>query len=333
MTSGIMNPVFHWPVAAEGISAETADLDSGTRTVLQALKDSQWPPAMFLPIKQIREAFTWLFTEFGLPPLPGAITEDTVIPGPNGQIRLRLHYPPVTERPAPVLVYFHGGGMMTGCLETWDGVCQRIAQEANVIVVAPEYRLAPEDRFPKGIEDAYASWLWVQNEGAAFGMNPARSAMGGDSAGGYLTAVLTQLCRDRDAPQPKLQIMVYPAVGSLGHGRSLDLFGDGYFFSKCELAWTYAQYVDDAAHFESALVQPIRASSFGELPPALVLTAEYDILRDDGEEYAALLRTAGGTAEVHRYERTIHGFLTLGRVIPAGSQAIMRIAAALRRAL
>ena len=333
MSFATLNPVLGWPITAGRVEPENADVDDGTRDVLQALKNSSWPAPMYLPVKQVREAFTGLFTEFGLPPLEGFRVEEAVASGPNGNIRLRLHYPPAARAPSPALIYFHGGGMMTGQIETWDGVCQRIAREAGIVVVVPEYRLAPEHRFPAGVEDAYASWLWLQSEGAANGIDPARLAIGGDSAGGYLTAVLTQLCRERGAPPARLQIMIYPAVGTLGHGQSLDLFADGYFFSKDELAWTYAQYVGDAEQFADPRVQPIRASDFSGLPPALILTAGYDILRDEGEEYGALLRSAGGQAEVIRYERTIHAFLTLGRAIPAAGEAIARIAGALGDAL
>jgi len=333
VSAATLNPVLGWPTSAAPIGPENADLDDGTRDVLRSLKNSSWPAPMYLPVKQVREAFTGLFTEFGFPPLEGAHVEEAVASGPNGDIRLRLHYPPVTKSPAPALIYFHGGGMMTGQIETWDGVCQRIAREAGVIVVVPEYRLAPEHRFPAGVEDAYASWLWLQDEGVAHGIDPARLAIGGDSAGGYLTAVLTQLCRERGAPPARLQIMIYPAVGTLGHGQSLDQFADGYFFSKDELAWTYAQYVGDAEQFADPRVQPIRASDFSGLPPALILTAGYDILRDEGEEYGALLREAGGQAEVHRYEHTIHAFLTLGRAIPAATEAVTQIAQALAEAL
>lgn len=333
MSSRILNPVSDLPNCAERLAPDDANLDDGTRKVLQALSESELPAPMFLPIRQMREAFTDLFTRFGLPALDDVRVEETATTGPNGNIRLRLHYPTEVRKPSPALIYFHGGGMMTGQLETWDGVCQRIAREAGVIVVLPEYRLAPESPFPCGVEDAYASWLWALENSAVHGLDPARLAIGGDSAGGYLTAVLSQLCRDRQAPQPKLQIMIYPALGTLGHGRSLDLFSDGYFFSKDELAWTYAQYVRDAEQFASPLVQPIRAANFGDLAPALILTAEYDILRDEGEEYAALLKAAGGIAEVHRYEHTIHAFLSLGREIPAATQAIARISEALRETL
>lgn len=333
VSPGMLNPVLGWPGKVASIDPETADLDVGTRDVLRALKKSSWPAPMYLPVKQIREAFTGLFTEFGFPPLDGARVEEAVASGPNGDIRLRIHYPPAAKSPAPALIYFHGGGMMTGQVETWDGACQRIAREAGVIVVVPEYRLAPEHHFPAGVEDAYASWLWFRDKGSAYGIDPDRLAIGGDSAGGYLTAVLTQLCRERGAPKAKLQIMIYPALGTLGHGQSLDLFADGYFFSKDELAWTYAQYVGDAEEFADPRVQPIRASNFADLPPALILTAEYDILRDEGEEYGALLRAAGVEADIHRYEHTIHAFLTLGRAIPAATQAVAKIAKALREAL
>jgi acetyl esterase len=330
----ISNPMFAYTRREQPLPYTQAKLDAGSRAVLDKLASRASVPPWTMPPRQLRDNFDSFFGSLNLGPLDVANRENRTISGPHGPISLRIFRPRDPQSsPLPVLVYYHGGGMMMNSTDTYDSMLQLVSSESGAAVVSVDFRLAPENRFPAGVDDAYAGLLWVHAHAAAIGLDPARIAIGGDSGGGYLTAVISQIARDRGGPALTYQIMIYPAVGTRGHSRSLDLYSEGYFFSREELAWVYAEYVGDAELFSDPRVQPILATDFSRLPPAFIVTAEFDILRDDAEEYAGLLRAAGVPAEVHRYEGTIHAFLNMSRAIPAGRAAISEVAMKLRSAL
>lgn len=328
------NPTHAHPCRAALVPYIEAALDPGSRLVLDKIAASKAPPPWTLPPKQLRERFDAFFGAFSLPPADLDTRTSRSIAGPHGPIPVHVFRPKdAGAGPLPALVYYHGGGMMTNSTDTYDAMLQHIVAPSGVAIVSVDYRLAPEHRFPKGLDDAYAAVRWVAANAASIDVDAKRLAIGGDSAGGYLTGAVTQLVRDRGGPALRYQVMIYPAVGAGGNARSVDLYSQGYFFSKEELAWTYAQYVDDAAAFADPRVQPILAKDFARLPPALVIVAEYDILRDDGEEYAGRLKAAGVPVDLHRYPGTIHGFFNIGGTIAAGREAIAEIAAKLKAAL
>jgi len=310
-----------------------ARLDEQSRAVLEKIaKDPFLDPAM--PLERMRANFIAFHHSVELPRVELDKVEDRAIAGARGKIAIRI-YRAKSEvtAPRPLLVYYHGGGMMFGNLASHDTICRRLAEQSGAIVVAVDYALAPENRFPAAVDDSYAALVWAYDNGASIGGDPSRLAVGGDSAGGNLAAVVAQLARDRSGPPLRFQLLIYPAVGMKGESQSMKEFAKGYFFERDALDWFYGQCLDDRSEVSDARVSPILARDFSRLPPAFVVTAGFDILRDDGEAYAQLLRDAGVPAECHRYETTIHGFISMAGAIEAGRAAIDECAAKLRAAL
>ena len=304
-----------------------------TKAVLERIAAQPFlDPSM--AIEEMRASFERFHQSVELPRVESVAVEDRTIPGPGGPLRLRI-YRPVGSAGVPrgVLLYMHGGGMVMGSLDSHDSICRRIAHQADAIIVGVDYRLAPENKFPAAVEDAYAALLWTYANAAGFGGDPARLAIGGDSAGGNLATVVAQLARDRKGPSLRFQLLIYPAVGISGGGRSMERYAKGYFFERQALDWFYAQYLADPSIVGNPMVSPVLADDLSNLPPAFVITAEFDILRDDGECYADRLNAAGVPAEVHRYDGTIHGFVSMAGAIEEGQRAIDESAARLRDAL
>lgn len=329
-----LNPMYDYPRKENLIPYTRAKLDPGSRLVLDTLAAHKGPPPWTMPPRQLRDNFDALFSGFNLPRIDIADRETRIISGPNGPVPIRIFRPRNSGKTIlPVLVYYHGGGMMMNSTDTYDSMLQIISSESGATVVSVDFRLAPEHRFPVGLEDSYFALKWVHDNAETISIDPTRIAIGGDSGGGYLTAAVSQLARDRRGPALVYQIMIYPAVGTRGNSRSVDLYSEGYFFTREELAWTYAQYIGDATQFSDPRVQPILSKDFSNLPPALIIVPEFDILRDDGEEYGALLKAAGVPVDLSRYDGTIHAFLNMARVIPAGRAAMSEVATKLRKAL
>jgi len=264
-------------------------------------------------------------------PMPVAETLDMTMPGPGGPIPLRLYRPSADDR-LPVLVFFHGGGWVVGDIETHDTVCRHLANRAECAVISVDYRLAPEHKFPAAVEDSYAAALWVADNAAALGVDPARLAVGGDSAGGNLAAAVSLMARDAGAPRICYQLLIYPATDAAMRHDSIARFAEGYVLTRSTMRWFYEQYLrspDDAADWR---VSPLVAPDLAGLPPALVLTAGYDPLCDEGDAYAASLAAAGVPVEHRRFAGQIHGFATNGKIIRAAESALDAAAAALKQA-
>lgn len=258
------------------------------------------------------------------------------IPGPAGQIPVR-HYRPAGAGPAPLLVFYHGGGWVIGDLDTHDHLCRLICRDAAAHVLSVDYRLAPEHKAPAAVDDAYAAYLWAREHAAELGADPGRVAVGGDSAGGNLAALVTLRARDAGAPLPALQWLIYPATDMRGLARSRTLFGDGFLLTKHDMDWFQDSYlegsgVDDA----DPRVSPLLAGDLSGLAPALVVTAGFDPLRDEGDQYAAKLQAAGVTVDHRRMGSVIHGFAQLnalgGDVARANAEMISAFRAHLARA-
>jgi len=264
-------------------------------------------------------------------PEPVAHVEDRAIPRPAADIPVRI-YKPDGPTPMPVLVFFHGGGWVIGSIETHDAVCRPLANAAGCIVVSVDYRLAPEHPFPAGLDDALAATEWVAANAASFDGDPARIAVGGDSAGGNLSAAVTQLARDRGGPSLAYQVLVYPAVDYNFETASHRENGEGYFLTRDAMEWFWKLYAGDERDRGDPRMSPLRAGDMSDLPPALVITAEFDPLRDEGEAYAARLREAGVEVTQTRYDGMIHGFFQMAALLPQGREAIAQVAAALRTA-
>jgi acetyl esterase len=256
---------------------------------------------------------------------------DRTVPGAAGAISVRI-YTPAGSTPFPVLVYLHGGGWVIGNLDTHDGTCRALANAAGCVIVSVDYRLAPEHRFPAAPEDAYAATQWVATNAASIGADPSRIAVGGDSAGGNLSAVVALMARDRGGPSLCFQLLVYPVTDGTTQSASYRDNADGYFLTKDMMEWFWNHYVRDAADRRHAYASPLRAESLNGVPPALVITAEFDPLRDEGEAYAARLREVGVPVVLTRYDGMIHGFFGMGAMLSQGTSAINEAAASLRAA-
>lgn len=253
------------------------------------------------------------------------------IPGPAGVIPARLYRPQTTSTPAPLLVFYHGGGWVFGDLDSHDSACRLICRDAGIHVLSVDYRLAPEHRAPAAAEDALAAYRWAREHAAELGADPRRVAVGGDSAGGQLAALVTRLARDAGDPLPSLQWLIYPVTDMRGATRSRSLFGDGFLLTKSDTEWFQDCYLDGSGldrHHPHA--SPLLAEDLSGLSPALVVTAGFDPLRDEGEQYAARLREAGVTVDYRLMPSMIHGFLNLNVLGGGVARANAEMISALR---
>jgi len=266
-------------------------------------------------------------------PLIEMRVEDRGIPGPDGDVPVRVYTPSSATAVRPGVVYYHGGGWVAGDLETMDRVGRNIADGADAVVVSVHYRRAPEDRFPAAAEDSYAALAWVAENAAALGIDPARIAVAGDSAGGNLSAVVSQMARDRGGPRVAFQLLIYPVLDHDFETSSYLDHAEGYALTREMMIWFWDQYVPDAARRDDPYAAPLRATDLAELPPAAVHVAGFDPLRDEGLAYADALRAAGVPVDVRNFETMVHGYLQLVTVSPAAAAASAAATEALRDAL
>jgi acetyl esterase len=281
-----------------------------------------------VPAPEAREAFE----ARPLPPgSPVARVEDRAIPSPAGDLPVRLYYPN-DQTPLPVLVWYHGGGWVLGTLDRSDPVCRELANTAGCIVVSVDYRLAPEHKFPAGLDDCEAAYYWALDNAASFGGDPRRVAVGGDSAGGNLAAAVSLRAKEAARVLPTFQVLVYPVTDSDFTRSSYLENRDGYLLTEVAMRWFWDQYVNSPAELVHPHAAVVHAENLSGLPPALVITAEFDPLRDEGEAYADLLRQANVPVTVTRYDGMIHGFVGTFTVIDKGRDAIQQAADALTTA-
>lgn len=250
--------------------------------------------------------------------------EEMTVKGRNGDIRVRIYQ---QRENSPVLVYYHGGGFVICSLDSHDALCRRIARLSNATVVSVDYRLAPEHKFPTAVYDCYDATKWVVENGEEIGVDTSRLFVGGDSAGGNLAAGVSILARDEGEDFIKQQILIYPVVNFVTPSPSIYEFGEGYWILDLEIMrWFTEQYLPSREDAMNPLASPIFAN-LENLPPALVITAEYDPLRDEGEMFGHMLKKAGVEASVVRYNGVLHGFVNYYPVLKAGRDAINQIAA------
>ena len=258
--------------------------------------------------------------------------EDFSIPGPGGEIGCRL-YLPGRGKALPSLLYMHGGGWVVGDLDSHDSVCRALARRAGCMVLSVDYRLAPEHRFPAAVEDAWAALVWLHNNAAAIGADPDRIAVGGDSSGGNLAAVIARWARDRGGPRIAAQVLIYPAVDFELDSPSYRAMGTGYGLTSDSMRWYSEQYLVDPADGASPDASPLRAGNLERLPPALVITCELDPLASEGSAYAEALRAAGVTVEHIHEPDMIHGYIRMAGVISRARKSWDDCARFLRREL
>jgi acetyl esterase len=269
---------------------------------------------------------------------PEASQVDTVrelsADGPHGPIPLRLYRPlPASAGALPVLVYFHGGGWVIGDLDTHDVLCRDLALKSGCTVVSVDYRLAPEFAFPVPVDDCLAATRWVQQHATDLNVDSTRIAVGGDSAGGKLAAVIAIAARNAKDLPISFQLLIYPATDQRFNTKSYQVNGQGYLLTSDSMTYFRGHYITDTKHHLDWRASPLLADDLSGLPPALVLVAGYDPLRDEGVAYAQRLSEAGNKATLVSFERQIHGFITMGRVINEANEAVEVCAAALKRAL
>lgn len=265
------------------------------------------------------------------PPEEAVSAEDRCVPGPAGDIPVRV-YRPEGDHQSPIIVYFHGGGFVIGDIETHDTICQRLAAGVPAVVVSVDYRLAPEHPFPAAVEDCDAATDWVSAHAAELGGDAGRLAVAGDSAGGNLAAVVTRHARDAGGPPIAFQLLVYPVTDMTRTLPSHIENGTGYLLDSDSMTWFHEHYLGEADPRQPD-ASPLLADDLSDLPPALVVTAEYDPLRDEGEAYAGRLRQAGVPVTVSRYDGMIHAFYGMNSIFDTARRATAETVTALREAL
>ncbi|HVZ24170.1 MAG TPA: alpha/beta hydrolase [Vicinamibacterales bacterium] len=312
--------------------------DQPTDAFLKMLAAAGRPPLDEQGVHAARAGTRASSLQIAGPLAPVHRVEDRTIPTPAGGVGIRTYWPRPSAAPLPLVLQFHGGGFVLCDLDTHDALARHYCRHADAIVVSVDYRLAPEHKFPAAVDDSYAALCWVAEHAGELGGDPTRIAVTGDSAGGNLAAVVCQLARDRRGPAVAFQALVYPNV-ELGAAEaefpSRREFGGGeYFLSTRDMAWFTSLYLNDAAtEVRDPRASPLRAADLRGLPPALVLTAGCDPLRDEGRAYADRLAAAGVPVEYRCYEGAIHVFLSFASVIPAGDEARSFVAGRLRAAL
>jgi len=309
-------------------------LDPQARAILDALAaDPNAPRLIDLPPGEGRQMYRAMAAQLDAQGLPIGKVEELTMPGPGDDIALRIYTPVAAGGGAlPALVYYHGGGWVIGDLDTHDALCRSFANESGCKVIAVDYRLAPEHRFPAAVEDAFAAVRWVEANAADIGVDANRIAVAGDSAGGNLAAVVCQLARAERGPQIAFQLLIYPVTDTNTDTDSYRQFATGYFLEREGMEWFLDHYAGGAERTDPRLA-PLRAASLAGLPPAYVVTAGFDPLRDEGRAYAEALKAAGVPVEYVNYEGMIHGFFNLQAVLDSGREAVKAAAKALKDAL
>ena len=309
-------------------------LDPQARALLKLIEERGLPPMHTLPADEARRFYRErrFFTQ-PEPPAVASVT-DLQADGPAGPIPLRSYRPAHSsaEQALPVLVYFHGGGWTIGDLDTHDVLCRQLANGAACAVIAVDYRMGPENRFPAAVDDCFAALRWVHAHAAELMLDPRRMAVGGDSAGGNLAAVAAIMARDAGAPNLDFQLLIYPATDQRRGAPSHTENAFGYLLEKPTMDYYVGNYIDDARHHTDWRASPLLHTDLKGLPRAFVLTAGYDPLRDEGLQYAQKLSEAGTPCALVSFPRQIHGFITMGKVIDEANTAVQLCAAQLRTA-
>ena len=310
--------------------------DSQTQQILSRLAAEGGPPVSAISPREARAGRNSFFAAMGGPPVRVEKVENRTLPGPAGEIPVRIYTPAGVDETGvfPLLVYFHGGGWLLGNLDSHDNLCRSLANAAGCIVVSVDYRLAPENRFPAAVEDAYGAVGWVAENGSHLGGDPSCLAVGGDSAGGNLAAVCSLMARDRKGPILSHQLLLYPVTDlSNFHTRSYEEHATGYLLTAESMVYYRDQYLPNEEDRKNPHASPLLAEDLSGLPPATVVAAELDVLTDEGKAYADRLKDAGVPTTYVCYDRMIHPFLNfLGPVDQAGT-AVAEIGKLLAEAL
>ena len=300
-----------------------AEMDLRTHVLLQVMAKAGLGQLHRMPVARARRHYTRDGTLLDLPATRLAEQRDFELPGPAGSLRCRLYRPQRPRgNPAPMLVWFHGGGYVIGDLDSHARACAWLADRVGCVVVAVDYRKAPEHKFPAASDDGLASVLWLREHAERLGADPRRVAIGGDSAGANLSAGLCHRLREAGEAQPLVQVLVYPMTQHQAPFPSRQLFGRGALLTTEMIDWFRGHYLRDHDDARDPLISPLLADRFDALAPAIIHTAGFDPLRDEGQAYADALREAGVSVRYRCHEPLIHGFFTMGGVSPAMRHAV-----------
>ena len=290
-------------------------------------------PGYFPPLPELRQQLRTMVTLMDEPAPALARIENVRIPGPAGEIPARVYSPQPAGALLPAVMYMHGGGWVQGDLETHHGLCARLAKHAGVLVVALDYRLAPEHKFPAAVDDCVAAYRWLRTRGRDLGADSALVAVAGDSAGGNLSAVVSQQAAAGGVPVPTCQVLIYPGVDFSFETESHRELADGHVIPRDRILWYMQQYLRSDADRADLKASPLRASSLAGQPPAMIITAGFDPLLDEGRAYADRLRAAGVDVVYREYPGQIHAFVSLTKAIPQGLSATLEAAEYLQKRL
>ena len=317
-----------WP----DVVVDGGTLDAQTRLLLRMMGLARIPLMHELDPSEARKLFSTTAPSLGPAPRLTRV-ENRRIPGPSNEIPVRIYAPHGARGQLPVTVYYHGGGWVVGDLDTHDLPLRKLAHDAETLVVSVDYRRAPEHKFPAAVLDATAAYRWVRAHASTIGGDPARVAVAGDSAGGNLAAVVSQITHKADEPAPDFQLLIYPVTDLSAESRSYELFAEGYFLERATMRWFANLYLEDEQAARDPRASPLLANDVSGLPPAYIATAGFDPLRDEGEAYAARLQRAKVPVELRRYPSLIHGFVAMAGAIDEAGVAFDDLATALRAGL
>ncbi|MQA13595.1 MAG: alpha/beta hydrolase fold domain-containing protein [Pseudonocardiaceae bacterium] len=299
--------------------------------LLEQFEAQGLPPFDQMSVSQARDV-AGAFRDLQGEPEPVAEIRDILVPGPAGNLPVRV-YDPSPGTPLPLLVYYHGGGWVIGNIEVVDKPARALANASQCVVAATQYRLSPETKFPGPVEDCYAATKWLAEHAGEVGGDASRLVVAGDSAGGNLAAAVTLMARDRGGPQIAYQLLIYP-VTSPARGNEFASYrdnADGYLLTRGGMEWFWDHYVSSPQDDDNPYAAPLKASDLSGLPPAMVITAEFDPLRDEGAAYADRLQQAGVKVKSTRYDGVIHGFFWMGGVLEDGRAVLAEMGEELRK--
>jgi len=308
-------------------------LDPSLKAFLDKAAGMARPKAWEVSATATRQSFAELMQLTGPKDVAVGRIENFIIPSPGGELRARAYEPIAAPGPLPTLIYLHGGGFVAGSLDSHDGLCRLFTAEGGFKVIAIDYRLAPEHPYPAAVDDAWCATQWIEANGAQMGVDAGRIAVGGDSAGGLLAAVVTQLAREKTKLKIAYQLLMFPNTQFGGDTSSLNEFAVGYFLERRALEYFSSLYLPVQADRNSPHVSPLRAKDFAGLPPAYVMLSGFDPLHDEGLAYAEKLRAAGVKVTIADYADMVHCFIYLQTVLPQAHDAVAKAAKSVKAAL
>ncbi len=312
----------------------TSKLDTQIRELLQAAEEAGVPAIHSLPYREARDFYDLTSRKLAGNPPDNLSVTDLDIDTTAGPVPLRIYRPEnVVEQLLPALVYFHGGGWCVGGLESHDHVCRWLAAHSDCAVISVDYRMGPEHKFPAAVEDAFAATQWISTHASELNIDRKRIGIGGDSAGGNLSAVVTLLAREQGGADLLCQLLIYPATDMLMRFPSHVTYGEGYRLTRTGIAWFITGYLRDGEDMHDFRASPLMADDHANLPPAFIMTAAFDPLKDEGEAYAGKLRDSGVPVEYHCYPGMVHGFIAMPGAVDLAETALKDAAAFVKQQL